>query len=233
MDGSEVSLAAAFAAGVASFLSPCVLPLLPVYAGLLAGENGGGERGGRRLAVNTAFFLAGFTVVFIIMGASASLLGQLFLEHSAVLRKAGALIIILMGLNVAGVIRLPALARDYRFFPAGSLRSPLGAFVLGLAFTAGWTPCVGPILASVLAYAGMSGTPERGIGLLAAYSAGFGLPFMAVAVLGQRYWPRLRAAARWLPLLQAAAGVVLVLTGALLYFDLVRRGLGLLYNLWQ
>ncbi len=229
MDGSGISLLAAFAAGTVSFLSPCVLPIVPAY---LAVPAGGEADGRRRYVANTVCFFAGFTVVFIIMGATASLLGQLFLENQDVVRKVGAVFIFLMGLQLAGVIRLPGLERERRLAPGGSLTGPAGAFVLGLALTAGWTPCVGPILAAILAYASIGGDFTRGILLLVAYAAGFALPFLLFTVLYRRYAARIRSRYHWLPVVQKAAGAVLAATGVLLYFNLFQRVLGLLYSSW-
>jgi cytochrome c-type biogenesis protein len=229
MQGHDISLLAAFAAGAVSFLSPCVLPVVPAYLAVLAG----GEDGTRRqFVVRTACFFAGFTVVFVAMGATASLLGRLFLEHQDIVRRVGAVFIVLMGLQLAGLLRLPGLDRERRFTPGASLRGPLGAFVLGLAITAGWTPCVGPILAAILAYAGIDGTVGRGILLLTAYSAGFALPFLLFTLLYRRYSARIRTRYRWLPLIQRAAGAVLVATGVLLYFNLLQQVLGLIYGYW-
>ncbi len=228
MDGNDISLLAAFAAGVVSFLSPCVLPIVPAYLAVLTGDGAGG----RRFVVNTACFFAGFTVVFILMGATASLVGQLFLEHQDTVRKVGAVFIALMGLQLTGLLRLPGLHRELRPTPGGRLGGPLGSFVLGLALTAGWTPCVGPILAAILAYAGIGATFTRGVLLLVVYAAGFALPFLLFTVLYKRYSARIRARYHWLPAIQKAAGAFLVLTGALLYLDLVQKGIGIIYSVW-
>ncbi len=166
------------------------------------------------------------------MGATASLLGRLFLEHQDTVRRVGAVFIVLMGLQLAGLLRLPGLDRERRLTPGGRLQGPLGAFVLGLAITAGWTPCVGPILAAILAYAGIGGTVGHGALLLTAYAAGFALPFLLFTLLYRRYSARIRARYRWLPVIQQAAGAVLVATGVLLYFDLLQKGLGLIYGYW-
>jgi len=232
MDGREVSLLAAFFAGAVSFVSPCVLPVLPGYLAVLAGTDGGRAGEGRRFIVNTACFFAGFTVVFLIMGVTASLLGRLFLEHQAVVRKAGAVFIFLMGLHLTGLLRLTFLVREARLAPVKDAGGPLGAFALGLALTAGWTPCVGPILASILAYAGIAGTAGYGALLLLAYAAGFAAPFLAFTALYKRYSAQIRARYHWLPLIQHGAGAALAATGVLLYFDLMAAGLGFIYGYW-
>ena len=230
MDSSEVTLAAAFAAGVVSFVSPCVLPVVPVYMAMLTGA-GEGEKVTRwRFIVNGTFFMLGFTLVFMAMGATASLLGQVFLDYQDILRKAGAIFIILMGAQLLGLLRLPGLERNWHWSPSGALRGPLGAFLLGLAFTAGWTPCIGPILAAILTYAGMDGEVSHGLYLLLAYSAGFALPFLVFAFFCQRYLPQVRALYRWLPVLQKIAGAILVIAGIMLYLNWLQRGLGIIFG---
>ena len=233
MDGSDISLLAAFMAGVVSFVSPCVLPVIPVYIAMLAGSGSEPETAQRRLVVNTVFFMAGFTIVFLLMGATASLVGQFFFDYQQVIRKAGALFMVFMGLVLAGFIQLPALARDWRPLQAGAVTGPFGAMLLGMAMTAGWTPCIGPILASVLTYAGIGNTLERGVYLLLFYAAGFAVPFLLFSLFCRRFIDQIRSWYRWLPLLQKAAGLVLVVTGGLLYFNLVQKGLGILFDWWQ
>lgn len=228
MDSSEMSLAVAFAAGMVSFASPCVLPLVPVYMAMLTGAGEGEEAAKWRFIVNGVFFMLGFTLVFMAMGATASLLGQLFLDYQDILRKVGGGFIILMGLQLAGVLRLPGLGRNWRWSPGRSLHGPLGAFLLGLAFTAGWTPCIGPILAAILAYAGMAGEVSRGLYLLLAYSAGFALPFLVFSFFCQRYLTQARALYRWLPVLQRMAGAILVISGIMLYLNWFQRVLGII-----
>lgn len=228
MDGNGVSLSAAFLAGLVSFVSPCVLPLMPVYAAMLTGAGGEAQPGRWSAVINTAAFMAGFTLVFIAMGATASLLGQLFFDHQDFLRKAGALFIIFMGSHLAGFVRLPAMHREWRPLGAGKLHGPAGALLLGIAVTTGWTPCIGPILSAVLTYAGMGGTISTGIYLLLAYAAGFALPFLVFAVLFRRWFSPDASWYRWLPAVQKAAGVIMMFVGILIFFNLVPRILGLI-----
>jgi cytochrome c-type biogenesis protein len=230
MNGSEVSLLAAFIAGVVSFISPCVLPIVPVYIAMLTGSDDEPKATQGRLITNTAFFLAGFTLIFLLMGATASLLGQLFLDYQDDIRSAGALFMAVMGLHLTGLIKIPALSRDWRAMPGGTAGGPLRAILLGMAVTAGWTPCTGPILASVLAYAGIGSTLSRGVLLLLAYSAGFAVPFILFAIFFNKYLSQIRSWYFWLPIIQKLAGVMLIITGVLLYFNLVQRGLGIILN---
>jgi cytochrome c-type biogenesis protein len=163
VDGNGVSLSAAFLAGLVSFVSPCVLPLVPVYAAMLTGAGDEERRGRWAIVINTAAFMAGFTLVFIAMGATASLLGQVFLDYQELLRKIGALFIVFMGCHLAGFVRLPVMHREWRPLAAKKLHGPAGSLLLGIAVTTGWTPCIGPILSAVLTYAGMGSTVSSGI----------------------------------------------------------------------
>jgi len=233
VNGSEVSLMAAFIAGVVSFVSPCVLPVIPVYVAMLAGAGEEAVASNRRLIFHSVCFMAGFTVVFLLMGATASLLGQLFADYQQVVRKAGGLFMVFMGFCLAGFIRIPTLQRDWRPLKKGYIDGPFGAMLLGMAITAGWTPCIGPILASVLTYAGIGNTLELGISLLFAYAMGFAVPFFLFALLCNRYLSRIRSWYRWLPLIQKASGIILAVTGVLLYFNLVQKGLGIILDWWQ
>jgi cytochrome c-type biogenesis protein len=227
VNGNEVSLLAAFVAGVVSFVSPCVLPMIPVYMAMLAGAGDEAAAANRRLVFHSVCFMAGFTAVFLLMGATASLLGQLFADYQEVIRKAGGLFMVFMGLSLAGLIRIPTLERDWRPLQKGYGKSPLGAVLLGAAITVGWTPCIGPILASVLTYAGIGATLEQGLYLLLAYAMGFAVPFLAFSLLYSRYVSRVRAWYRWRPVIQRTAGCILAVTGVLVYFNLVQRVLGL------
>nr|WP_092068589.1 cytochrome c biogenesis protein CcdA [Dendrosporobacter quercicolus]NSL47152.1 sulfite exporter TauE/SafE family protein [Dendrosporobacter quercicolus DSM 1736]SDL78231.1 cytochrome c-type biogenesis protein [Dendrosporobacter quercicolus] len=213
----NVSLAAAFAAGIVSVLSPCVIPVLPSYAACLTGTATG--RG--KVVMNAVCFLGGFTAVFIVMGATASLLGQLFSQYQEFIRKFAAIFMMMMGGQLAGLFSFSGLNRDYRpLLPSsGQLAGCFRAFVLGAAITTGWTPCIGPVLATVLLYAGSTASLKISIGLLLAYAAGFAIPFLALTVLLNQIRDRLKKAAHLLPYIQKAAGVVILITGILLYFN--------------
>lgn len=216
----ELTLPVIFFAGLLSFLSPCVLPLVPPYLCYLAGTSvselakaGEINPALRRHALKAAvFFVLGFSTVFVALGAGASLVGALLRSYSHVLAQVAGVAIIVMGLHFLGLFRLGFLAREARLDvdkPAGFL----GAFVMGLAFAFGWTPCIGPVLAGVLAVAGSEASVGRGAGLLALYSAGLGVPFMLAAFM---MGPFLRFLARFrshIGKVEKAMGVLLVLTG--------------------
>ena len=174
-------LGGAFLAGFLSFISPCVLPLLPTFSLILAknSQQDGGEA--RRLYANTTAFLAGFTLVFVMLGATASLIGSWLFSYQEVLRQGAAVLIIAMGLFMTGWIRIPLLLREYRPFQRRGFGGIGGAFLLGCGFTLGWTPCTGPMLATILLYAGDTATVGAGALLLFVYSLGFSVPFFMLA----------------------------------------------------
>jgi cytochrome c-type biogenesis protein len=205
----------AFIAGVLSFLSPCVLPLVPTYLAYVGGS------GAARRAVllrNALLFVLGFSLVFIAMGASASALGSLLREHRTVLMVVGGVIVVGFGLVMLGLVRLPFLYRDTRR-PVGAdakPQTPWGALALGSAFGFAWTPCIGPVLGGILTIAGASGTLASGVGLLAVYSLGLALPFLLAAVALEPFLRVSRGLRPYLPWVERAAGVLLVIVGVMM-----------------
>ena len=217
---TDVGYLAALFAGVLSFLSPCVLPLVPPYLCYLAGttveemrEEGENTRAARRDVMLAAFaFVAGFSTVFVLLGATASALGQILRDYLWVLSWAAGVAIIIMGLHFLGVFRIAMLYREKRFdvaTPAG----PGGAYLMGLAFAFGWTPCIGPILAAILAVAGSSDTVYRGMSLLAVYSLGLGIPFIVAAFGIERFMPAMAGIRRHFRKIELVMGGLLVVTG--------------------
>jgi cytochrome c-type biogenesis protein len=214
----------AFAAGVISFLSPCVLPLVPGYVSYVAGISlddlrEPGNRQTRLIAVGySSAFVLGFTLVFVILGASATALGQLFLSYRSVSDVVAGGIIVLFGIHLSGVLRLPALNRDARFAVVrGRWKAP-GAVLLGAAFAFGWTPCIGPILGSVLTLGAARGTATEGASLLFVYALGLGIPFLLVAFFTGWFLRRLKAVGRIGRQLQIGSGMILVLVGLAMAF---------------
>jgi len=207
---------ALFGAGVASFLAPCIIPLVPAYLGIIVGEMGE-ARDATRAVPATLLFIAGFTTVFAGLGAAAGLLGSSLSTFQDVVRVAGGIVITIMGLALLGVVRGP-LARERRLMPTvPHATGVVRPYVVGVAFGAGWSPCVGPLLAAALTIAARSGEIGRGTLLLVAYAAGIGVPFL-LAALGLASSPaladRLRRAG---PALERVAGVLLVVLGVLLF----------------
>lgn len=219
---NSVGVVAAFAAGLVSFLSPCVLPLIPAYisfiSGLSATELAEDKTAWRVVLVPSLLFVAGFSVVFVGLGASASLLGAFLFAYRLILVKVAGVAVFAMGFFMLGIIRVPWLYGEARFELGKARAFGRGAaLVMGMAFAFGWTPCVGPILGSILAVAGSSGSVGTGVLLLSAYSLGLGLPFILVALL----FGKLSGALRWLSrhslVINRVAGILLMLVGVLIF----------------
>jgi len=219
--GGTVGIVAAFVAGLISFLSPCVLPLIPAYlsfmTGLTTAEMASRKRSSARIMVPALLFVAGFSLVFVGLGASASVLGQFLAQYRDVVEKIGGILVIGFGVLMLGIIRVPWLYGEARADMAASRRfGRAAAFVMGMSFAAGWTPCVGPILAAILGMAGTSGDVGRGALLLLSYSLGLGVPFLLVALLFDRATPLLGWLNRHSLIINRVAGVILVLVGVLI-----------------
>ena len=232
----DISLLAAFMAGIASLLSPCVLPLLPTYFAFLGGNSGSGvgekfsDQG--LLLRNSFFFLCGFTMIFVLMGVSASFIGQLFFSYQELIRKIGAVFMIIMGIQLTGFLTIALLQREHRPLLKHTFSGPLGAFLFGAAVTAGWTPCIGPILASILLYASTEEMVNQGAMLLFFYAMGFCLPFMLLAFLYNKFLFRLSALYSWLPWIQRISGIAIILVGIVIYFDYMNTLLAILASYW-
>jgi cytochrome c-type biogenesis protein len=219
---SLVAFPVAFMAGVVSFFSPCVLPLLPAYLSLMTGlsvsELAESDRPMSRVLVPALMFVGGFSLVFVGLGASASMLGQFLAAYSDIAEKVGGVVVVALGVLMLGVIKVPWLYGEARIDPSKARALTSGAaFVMGMAFAAGWTPCVGPILASTLALASQSESVGQGALLLVAYSAGLGIPFIGMALLFGRVRPVLSWMSRHALTLNRVSGAVLIVIGVLLF----------------
>ena len=215
-----IGLATAFAAGVVSFLSPCVLPLVPAYVSYVAGDSLHAVRlrpeSRARISamVLSAFFVAGFSTVFIALGASATALGRLLLHYRYEANIAGVVVVIVFGIVTLGLVRRDSwLYRDICFQPQLRGGRPAGAFALGLAFGFGWTPCIGPVLGAILTVSAAQSSVSGGVALLAAYALGLGVPFLLSAFFTGELIGRLKALRRFGRSLQIAAGVIMILMG--------------------
>nr|WP_173238129.1 cytochrome c biogenesis protein CcdA [Sinorhizobium sp. M14] len=213
---SNIGILTALTAGAISFLSPCVLPLVPGYISFVAGNAtavGGQHRSvGTRLSalLLSTWFVLGFSVVFVALGASATVISRLLLSYRYETNILGGAIIIVFGVVMTGLVRLPWLQREFRFHGSLPGGRPLGAFVLGLAFGFGWTPCIGPVLGAILSVSAFSSTASSGIALLSIYSFGLGGPFLLSALFTETLARRLKGLKRTGRLLQIAAGAVMV-----------------------
>ncbi len=213
----NVSLIAAFGGGLASFLSPCVLPLVPAYLShLVSNQTGEGAR--RVLLIRALAFVLGFSLVFILLGASASLIGRVLNANKPLLREISGIAMIFFGLHMVGILKFDWLYREKRIdYSPGAKASMGSSFVLGLVFAAGWTPCIGPILASILMYAGSAATIKQGTILLISYSLGMALPFLLSALAAQGLGSRLRRFNRYLPIVTKVSGVIMIIFGYLVF----------------
>ncbi len=223
---TEVSVPLAFLGGVLSFVSPCVLPLVPSYISFVTGisfeeltSDNDNKEIKKVILLNSLMFILGFSTVFVvILGSSAQLFGTLFMEYQDVIRKIGGLVIILLGIHIIGIINFSILQRDKRlhFFrekPAGLL----GSFLVGIGFAAGWTPCIGPILSAIFAVAATSENPWSGIILFIAYSTGLAIPFMLTSLGINTFLKHFNKLKRHMRMVSVVTGVFLVITGVLIF----------------
>ena len=223
---AQVSVLVAMGAGLLSFLSPCVFPLIPSYLAFVGGLSVDEIQGSvahasrrRQLLIRSAAFITGFSAIFISFGASATALGQLLFDYQIIIRKVGGLLVIVFGLHIAEWLPLPVLMREKHLNLKANPSGHLGAFLVGVTFAAAWIPCVGPILGSILVLASTSETAGQGILLLVAYSAGLAIPFLLSALLLGRFLLFFNRFKRFLPWVSRVSGVLLILVGVLLLTD--------------
>ncbi len=229
MDPAQsVTLLVAMGAGLLSFLSPCVLPLFPSYLAFIAGLSfddlrlaDGNPHLRRRVVRNALAFILGFFVVFVALGASFSFLGQLLFGYQQFIRRIGGVLIVLFGLYIAGALRAPWLMRERRVRLEGRQGTVLGAALVGVTFGSAWTPCVGPILGSILLLASTAGSAAAGVKLLTAYSLGLAIPFFLGSLAVERSLRFLDRFRGWLPLVDKVAGAILVTMGILVFTNYV------------
>lgn len=215
----SIGITIALTAGVLSFLSPCVLPLVPSYLSFVSGMSledlqEGFDR--RRVMVHAALFVSGFTLIFVLLGAGATFIGSFLLYNSEWIARIGGAIIILFGLHLMGVFQLLPLLSEKRVHLANKPAGYIGTVVVGIAFGAGWTPCIGPILGAILTMAGSQENVGVGMWLLFVYSMGLGIPLLLAALAMERFLNAFSRFRRFLPAVQIASGVILVLLGILL-----------------
>lgn len=217
MTASNPGIVVALFAGLLSFLSPCVLPLVPSYLGFVTGMNAAEMTDRRQVAmIQSTLFVLGFTTIFLLLGAGATAIGSALAAHKALVGRVGGVLIIFFGLVSMGVIKIPALQMEARVHLQEKPLGVLGAFLVGMAFGAGWTPCLGPILGAILTLASTQETMGRGILLLGAYSAGLAIPFLAAAWAVESFFGWFQKFRKYLPWVQRISGALLVLVGILL-----------------
>jgi len=223
-----VTLFAAFIAGILSFISPCVLPLIPGYLSFVSGVTLDDMRGTgavavappgarRRAVIMSIAFVLGFSLVFISLGASATAIGALLMEHLSLLGKIAGVVIILFGLHMMGVLRIGWLYNEKRMQTSGKPAGFFGAMLVGIAFAFGWTPCIGPILAAILAVAATQESVGEGVKLLAVYSAGLGVPFIATSLAINKFFAASARIRKHYHTIEVVSGVLLVAVGILIF----------------
>jgi len=226
---NEISLLGAFFAGLISFLSPCVLPLVPAYLSFLAGvsleEMRSAATSGiqRRVLGAALIFVLGFSSVFVLLGASATVVGQWLSAHSLWLGRVAGVMLIILGLHLTGILKVPFLLFEKRFQVKKQGINLIGAFFVGAAFAFGWSPCVGPLLAGILALAGTQETVSQGMFLLAVYSAGLGIPFILAAAAVERFLHWSKRFQNYLRFVEIIAGALLVFVGGVILFGGMMR----------
>jgi cytochrome c-type biogenesis protein len=225
MDPNNLSLVVAFGAGVLSFASPCVLPLVPAYVGHLAGRTLDKEDASRAKTLGHALvFVLGFTTIFVALGASVGLVGFLVQDviKSLAFRIVAGAVLVVMGLHMAGILRINALYRDTRFQLRPNRRLGLfSSFLIGVIFAAGWTPCIGPILGTILVYAGTQGTVAQGALLLTAYSLGLGVPFLVAGYALEAATRAIRRLNRHAHAVELTSGGLMVAMGFVVMFNVM------------
>jgi len=222
----QIPVIVAFLAGIFSFVSPCILPLIPAYISFITGLsiNDLNDSSDKKvhtgdILLDTLLFVAGFSVVFILLGATATWMGGFISKHQAILRTAGGLLVILFGLHISGIIRIKQLEYEKKIHLMNKPANIMGSFVIGIVFAFGWTPCIGPILAGILTYASTRKTVSEGIILLAAYSAGLAVPFILTSIAVSSFLRLFRKVNRYSAAISLVSGILLIIVGVLIMTD--------------
>jgi cytochrome c-type biogenesis protein len=225
----DVSFSLSFLAGVLSFLSPCVLPLVPSYVSFITGVSFEDLREGadrKRIQfltiTNSLVFIAGFSTIFIALGASSSVVGRFLFQYQNWIRTIGGVLVIFFGLFVSGIIKLDFLTRERKFHLVGKPAGYIGTFFVGMTFAAAWTPCIGPILGTILVYAGSQGSAAYGFKLLAVYSLGLAVPFFLSSLMFNSFLTYSAKIRRYMRIIMMVSGLVLIIFGLLLLTNNVR-----------
>ncbi|GBD92795.1 thiol:disulfide interchange protein DsbD precursor [bacterium BMS3Abin05] len=222
----HLNLLTAFLAGIISFLSPCVLPLVPAYMSFISGISfqdmtTEGRRTGelKRIMLKSIVFILGFSFVFVLLGATATYLGRFLLSNMHIITKIAGVVIIIFGLHTARVFQIPFLNYEKRFHTSGSELSYIGTFTLGLAFAFGWSPCIGPILAAILAIASVQHTVLKGVYLLFLYSLGLGIPFFLTGIATNSFLRLFSGVKKHFKTVEIVSGIFLIVIGVMFFFN--------------
>lgn len=217
----DVSWGAAFGFGFLSFFSPCILPLIPVYIMYITGISVESELEQKRIFAlkRTLGFVIGFTIIFMIMGTSASLIGKVFVRNKVVFSRISGILILVFGLNMTGILNIGFLNMEKRMKAPKKITSWFSSVLMGMAFAAGWTPCFGPVLAAILVYAGSSDTVLKGSLLLLVYSIGIAIPFLLTSLFIGTFSKFLEKGQRWMKYIPMIGGIIMIIFGLLVFFD--------------
>jgi cytochrome c-type biogenesis protein len=232
----QLNFATAFLAGLLSFISPCVLPLVPSYLSFLTGtsledlKSESSVAARARVFAHALAFIAGFTVIFMAIGLSASAVGGIFVNNKRIVEIVGGLVIVVLGLNMMGILKIPLLMMDKRVHLAPRKQSLWVSFLVGLGFAAGWSPCIGPILSGIILLAAEQKTIAEATFLLFVYSMGLAIPFLITAAAITQSLDALGRIKRYLPVIEATSGAVLVATGIVVATDQFTRVAGFFYQ---
>lgn len=216
----HISILLAFSAGLLSFLSPCVLPLVPAYISYLTGSSIDELKAGKTklfTLYKSLGFVLGFSIIFILMGVSITSLGKLLITHKDVLRKIGGALIIVFGLHTIGIFRIKLFYREKRFLYFDKIKGPFSSVIMGMAFATGWTPCIGPILSSILIYATSMDSINKGMLLLIMYSIGLAVPFILTAMVIEGFSEQFKKFSKYLPIISIISGVLMIIMGIMIF----------------
>jgi cytochrome c-type biogenesis protein len=217
---SNISLFLAFSAGLLSFLSPCVLPLVPAYISYITGTtviNIKSKNEKLHIIYKSLGFVLGFSIIFIIMGASVTTIGKLFIKNQSLFRKIGSSLMIIFGLHTIGIFKIRLFYYEKRFLSLNTLSKKFSSILMGMAFAAGWTPCVGPILSSILIYAGSLETVYKGVLLLGFYSLGLAIPFILTAMAIESFIKYKNKITKYMSLISFISGLILIIMGIMVF----------------
>lgn len=216
----DISILVAFSAGLLSFLSPCVIPLVPAYISYLTGSSIEALQKGKTklFTLYKSFgFVLGFSIVFILMGVSITSLGKLLIIHKDLFRKIGGTLIIVFGLHTIGVFKIKLFYREKRYLLFDKIKGPFSSIIMGMAFATGWTPCIGPILSSILIYAANMDSIERGILLLVMYSIGLAVPFILTALAIEGFSEQFKKFSKYFPIISIVSGILMIIMGIIIF----------------
>lgn len=219
---NNISILLAFSAGLLSFLSPCVLPLIPAYVSYLTGssiENLNDSKAKLITLYKSLGFVLGFSIIFILMGASITSIGKLLITHQMLFRKIGGVLIVIFGLHTTGIFKVKLFYREKRFRSFYEVHGKFSSVIMGMAFAAGWTPCIGPILSSILIYATSMDTVNKGILLLVMYSLGLAVPFTLTALAIGSFTKQFKKFSKYLPIISTISGILIIIMGIMVFIN--------------